>query len=88
MVDLAGGHPSNQEATAPIADLQAALATDEITFHPDAQYRHILVAPADWAVASCIPPHDLTDQPAVRTAASAHVPGHTLMACSVSRRGT
>jgi 2,3-bisphosphoglycerate-independent phosphoglycerate mutase len=28
------------------------------------QYRHILVAPADWADAECAPPHDLTGKPA------------------------
>ena len=40
-------------------------AGGEIEFHPGVQYRHILVAPADWADADCTPPHDLTDQPAV-----------------------
>ena len=34
-------------------------------FHPGVQYRHILVAPADWADAECTPPHDLSDKPAV-----------------------
>ena len=29
------------------------------------QYRHIVVAPADWADAECVPPHDLSDKPAV-----------------------
>jgi 2,3-bisphosphoglycerate-independent phosphoglycerate mutase len=29
------------------------------------QYRHILVAPADWADATCVPPHDLSDKPVV-----------------------
>ena len=31
---------------------------------PGVQYRHILVAPADWADADCAPPHDLSEQPA------------------------
>ena len=35
------------------------------SFHPGVQYRHILVAPADWAEADCTPPHDLSDKPAV-----------------------
>jgi 2,3-bisphosphoglycerate-independent phosphoglycerate mutase len=70
MVDFAGGHPSNEEAAAVIEQLQAALGAPhgefgEVTFHPGVQYRHILVAPADWEQADCTPPHDLTDKPAV-----------------------
>jgi 2,3-bisphosphoglycerate-independent phosphoglycerate mutase len=49
MVDFAGGHPSNEEAAAVIEQLQAALGDDEVTFHPGVQYRHILVAPAEWS---------------------------------------
>jgi len=37
----------------------------DIEFHPGVQYRHILVAPAEWAEADCVPPHDLSDKPAV-----------------------
>ena len=48
-----------------IARLQAALGTDEVTFHPGVQYRHIVVAPKDWADAECVPPHDLSDKPVV-----------------------
>ena len=40
-------------------------AATALEFHPGVQYRHILVAPADWADADCTPPHDLTDKPAV-----------------------
>jgi 2,3-bisphosphoglycerate-independent phosphoglycerate mutase len=68
MLDFAGGHPSTEEATAVIAALDAELgrgAGSDIEFHPGVQYRHILVAPADWADASCTPPHDLSDKPAV-----------------------
>jgi 2,3-bisphosphoglycerate-independent phosphoglycerate mutase len=65
MVDFAGGHPSTEEAAAVIEQLQATLGTEEVSFHPGVQYRHILVAPADWADADCAPPHDLTDKPAV-----------------------
>ena len=65
MVDFAGGHPSTQDAAAVVARLQDQLGTDEITFHPGVQYRHIVVAPADWADAECVPPHDLSDKPAV-----------------------
>lgn len=65
MVDFAGGHPSTEDAAAVVARLQAELGTDEITFHPGVQYRHIVVAPKDWADAECVPPHDLTDKPAI-----------------------
>ena len=36
-----------------------------MSFHPGVQYRHIVVAPGAWAEAECMPPHDLTDKPAV-----------------------
>ena len=68
MIDFAGGHPDNDLATEIIAALDAELgrgAGSGIEFHPGVQYRHIMVAPADWAEAECIPPHDITDQPAV-----------------------
>ena len=40
-------------------------AGDDVAFHAGVQYRHIIVAPADWADAECTPPHDLSDQPVV-----------------------
>jgi 2,3-bisphosphoglycerate-independent phosphoglycerate mutase len=36
-----------------------------VSFHPGVQYRHIVVAPADWVDADCTPPHDLSDKPAM-----------------------
>ena len=71
MVDFAGGHPSTEEAAEVIAGLQAELGSDEVTFHPGVQYRHILVTPADWADADCMPPHDLSDKPAIWPTGSA-----------------
>jgi 2,3-bisphosphoglycerate-independent phosphoglycerate mutase len=65
MVDFAGGHPPSEAAADVIAALQAELGDDDVVFHPGVQYRHILVAPADWAEAECTPPHDLSDKPAV-----------------------
>jgi 2,3-bisphosphoglycerate-independent phosphoglycerate mutase len=65
MVDFAGGHPSSDEAGEIIAALQAELGTDDVTFHPGFQYRHIVVAPKAWAAAECAPPHDLSDKPIV-----------------------
>jgi 2,3-bisphosphoglycerate-independent phosphoglycerate mutase len=65
MLDFAGGHPSTEDATKVIEQLQAELGSDEVSFHPGFQYRHILVAPRDWGDADCTPPHDLSDKPAV-----------------------
>ena len=66
MLDFAGGHPSTEQANAVIEALDAQLGSGigaEIQFHAGVQYRHILVAPADWADARCTPPHDLSDKP-------------------------
>ena len=41
-------------------------AGEGLEFHAGVQYRHIMVAPKEWVDADCTPPHDLTDQPAVR----------------------
>ena len=68
MVDFAGGHPTTDQAVEVIRALDAQLgagAGADIEFHPGVQYRHILVAPADWADADCTPPHDLSDKPVV-----------------------
>ncbi|MDE0195111.1 MAG: cofactor-independent phosphoglycerate mutase [bacterium] len=64
MLDFAGGHPPSAAAAEVIDALQAALG-GEVAFHAGVQYRHIMVAPADWAEADCTPPHDLTGMPAV-----------------------
>ena len=65
MVDFAGGHPSNDAASAAIKAIEAELGGDGVEFHPGVQYRHCMVAPADWTDAECVPPHDLTGKPAV-----------------------
>jgi 2,3-bisphosphoglycerate-independent phosphoglycerate mutase len=68
MVDFAGGHPSTAEAAEVIAALDDELgrgAGSGLEFHPGVQYRHIVVAPAEWVDADCTPPHDLTGQAAV-----------------------
>ena len=64
MEDFAGGHPSTGAAATVVAALQAELG-GEVSFHAGVQYRHIMVAPAAWADATCVPPHDLTGRPAV-----------------------
>jgi 2,3-bisphosphoglycerate-independent phosphoglycerate mutase len=68
MVDFAGGHPTSEAAAEVIRALDAELgsgAGDEVEFHPGVQYRHIVVAPASWADALCLPPHDLTGHAAM-----------------------
>lgn len=64
MVDFAGGHPRSEDSRKVIEALDAQLG-GEVHFHPGVEYRHIVVAPADWAEAECTPPHDLTGRPAV-----------------------
>ena len=55
MVDFAGGHPSTEDAAEVIArPRRRARAADGIEFHPGVQYRHIVVAPGDWADAECV----------------------------------
>ena len=63
MVDFAGGHPSTEDAAGVVARLQSDLG-GEVAFHPGVQYRHVMVAPAEWGDAECVPPHDLTGRPA------------------------
>ena len=55
MVDFAGGHPDTVDAAEVIAALDDALGRGSaggasgVEFHPGVEYRHILVAPADWS---------------------------------------
>jgi len=65
MVDFAGGHPDTAAAAEVLKALDAELGGDGVEFHPGVQYRHILVAPADWVDAECTPPHDISDKPLV-----------------------
>jgi 2,3-bisphosphoglycerate-independent phosphoglycerate mutase len=68
MLDFAGGHPSSEAAAEVLHALDAELgrgAGAEVAFHAGVQYRHIVVAPREWADAECTPPHDLSDKPAV-----------------------
>jgi 2,3-bisphosphoglycerate-independent phosphoglycerate mutase len=68
MLDFAGGHPSSDAAAEVLHALDAELgrgAGADVSFHAGVQYRHIVVAPREWADAECTPPHDLSDKPAV-----------------------
>lgn len=90
MADFAGGHPSSEDARKVIEALQDELGGDGVEFHPGVEYRHILIAPAAWADADCVPPHDLTGKPAVWPTGAAATPLRELMESSrevVSRFG-
>ncbi|WP_419919750.1 2,3-bisphosphoglycerate-independent phosphoglycerate mutase [Candidatus Poriferisocius sp.] len=64
MADFSGGHPDSGRAGEAIAALNTELG-GEVSFYPGVQYRHTMIAPAEWADAVCIPPHELSDQPVV-----------------------
>lgn len=67
MVDFAAGHITSAQSHPIVAALDASLGggRDGVRFHPGVEYRHLCVAPAEWAEAECTPPHDLTGRPAV-----------------------
>lgn len=73
MVDFAAGHITSEQSHPIVAALERELGggRDGVRFHPGVEYRHLCVAPADWADADCVPPHDLTGQPAVWPTGSA-----------------
>src|SRR6476619_4186961 len=67
MVDFAAGHITSEQSHPIVAALDAELGggRNGVRFHAGVEYRHLCVAPADWADAECVPPHDLTGQSAV-----------------------
>ncbi len=67
MVDFAAGHVTSEQARHIVEALDAQLGggRDGIRFHPGVEYRHLCVVPAALGDAECVPPHDLTGQPAV-----------------------
>jgi 2,3-bisphosphoglycerate-independent phosphoglycerate mutase len=67
MVDFAAGHLSSEQSHPIITALDAELGggRDGARFYPGVEYRHLCVLPRDLADAECVPPHDLTGDPAV-----------------------
>lgn len=61
MEDFSAGHISQSEAEKLIADLQAQLGDDRITFHAGIGYRHLVTIKnaLDMKI-ECTPPHDIT----------------------------
>ena len=69
MKDFTAGHITSAEAAEIIRSVDEALGGNGIFFHPGVSYRHIMLAPATYLEAQCVPPHDITDQ-----AVSGHLP--------------
>jgi 2,3-bisphosphoglycerate-independent phosphoglycerate mutase len=85
MVDFSGGHPDTDAATTAIERLDKMFGRGAdlgLEFHAGVEYRHIMVAPADWLDAECVPPHDLTGQAAVWPTGSAAGPVCDVMRAS------
>jgi len=84
MVDFAAGHITSAQSHPIVAalDRQLGQGRDGVRFHPGVEYRHLCVAPADWADADCTPPHDLTGQPSVWPTGPAAAKVHALMDAS------
>jgi 2,3-bisphosphoglycerate-independent phosphoglycerate mutase len=67
MVDFAAGHPTSEQSARIMEALDDALGggRDGIRFYPGVEYRHLCVVPRELGDAECVPPHDLTEKPAV-----------------------
>lgn len=67
MYDYSSGHISTEQSVPLVEKLQAELGSDEFTFYPGIQYRHLLVhkggAKKMESGLNIRPPHDLTDKP-------------------------
>jgi 2,3-bisphosphoglycerate-independent phosphoglycerate mutase len=64
MEDFSAGHISQPEAEQLIAELQAALGSEQFQFHKGVSYRHLMVAKGGaWMKVECTPPHDIPGEP-------------------------
>jgi 2,3-bisphosphoglycerate-independent phosphoglycerate mutase len=84
MVDFAAGHLTSEQSAPIVAALDASLGggRDGIRFHPGVEYRHLCVVPSVLGDAECVPPHDLTGQPAVWPTGESAPALHALMDAS------
>ncbi len=84
MVDFAAGHLSSEQSHPIVAALDAELGggRDGVWFHPGVEYRHLCVLPRAFHDAECLPPHDLTGQPAVAPTGPAAAKLNALMDAS------
>jgi len=62
MVDFAGGHPSEAEASEILSSLAGELGEKGIEFHRGVSYRHLMVWRKGLDELDIAPPHDLTDR--------------------------
>jgi 2,3-bisphosphoglycerate-independent phosphoglycerate mutase len=62
MVDFAGGHPSEDEASSLVRSLSENLAGSGIEFHRSVSYRHLMVWRGGLDDLEVMPPHDLADR--------------------------
>jgi 2,3-bisphosphoglycerate-independent phosphoglycerate mutase len=62
MLDFAGGHPSNEEASLLVRSLSENLGGGGIEFHQSVSYRHLMVWRQGLDDLVAAPPHDLTDR--------------------------
>jgi 2,3-bisphosphoglycerate-independent phosphoglycerate mutase len=67
MLDFAAGHPSSEQSHPILEALDRDLGggRDGVRFVAGVEYRHLCIAPREWADADCVPPHDLTGRKAV-----------------------
>ena len=79
MVDFRGGDPDPGRAAAAIATLQRNLG-GEVTFHEGLGYRHLMSAPAAWADATSVAPHEIVGLQAVPPGGEAGIKLARLMA--------
>jgi 2,3-bisphosphoglycerate-independent phosphoglycerate mutase len=63
MRDFAAGHPPTADAAAIVQDMNRALGSDGLEFHPGVSYRHLLVWRKGEHRMRTTPPHDLSDKP-------------------------
>jgi 2,3-bisphosphoglycerate-independent phosphoglycerate mutase len=62
MLDFAGGHPSEEEASSIVESLSSQLGGESIEFHRSVSYRHLMVWRGGVNDMKVMPPHDLTDR--------------------------
>ena len=67
MVDYAGGNPDSAAAAEVIAELDRQLGDPDrgVSFLAGVSFRNAMIAPAEYADAECVPPHDLSGDPVV-----------------------
>jgi 2,3-bisphosphoglycerate-independent phosphoglycerate mutase len=63
MADYSAGHIGTEESQPIIRDLEAALGSPAVRFHPGVSYRHLAVLAGFPQGLECTPPHDISGRP-------------------------